>query len=78
MSKASVAGGPAPSSACLAASGRLDVRRAGTALFVQAFWPEPGVRMGAGRTAGLISELERVRGFVGVDTVEFCEGWRQA
>jgi uncharacterized protein YcaQ len=55
--------------------GRLDVRRSGNALIVRAFWPEPGVRMGAGRTSGLISELERVRDFVGVDAVESCEGW---
>jgi hypothetical protein len=55
--------------------GRLDVRRAGNALIVRAFWPEPGVRMGAGRKDGLLSELERVRDLVGVDAVEWCEGW---
>lgn len=55
--------------------GRLDARRAGNALLVQAFWPESGVRMGAARTSGLTSELERVRDFAGVEAVEFREGW---
>jgi hypothetical protein len=35
--------------------GRLDVRRAGNTHLVQALWPEPGIRMGAARTSGLVT-----------------------
>lgn len=55
--------------------GRLDVKRAGNAIVVSAFWPEVGVRMGKGRTSGLISELERVRNLAGADCVAFSDGW---
>ncbi|WP_116133587.1 winged helix-turn-helix domain-containing protein [Tropicimonas sp. IMCC34043] len=55
--------------------GRLDVKRAGNALAVRAFWPEVGVGMGRARTAGLMSELERVKGLVGSDRVEFSPDW---
>ncbi|WP_068114797.1 winged helix-turn-helix domain-containing protein [Tropicimonas marinistellae] len=58
--------------------GRLDARRAGNALVVSAFWPEHGVRMGKGRTSGLIAELQRVRTLAGVDSVEFANGWLRA
>ena len=55
--------------------GRLDGKRTGNALVVRAFWPEPGVRMGKARVLGVKSELERVRKFAGIETVEFCDGW---
>ncbi len=55
--------------------GRLDAKRVGTALVVRAFWPETGVRMGKARTAGLLSELERVRSLACVDRVELNNGW---
>ncbi|SDE14929.1 winged helix-turn-helix domain-containing protein [Limimaricola pyoseonensis] len=55
--------------------GRLDAKRSGTTLVVRAFWPEVDVRMGKARTAGLVSELERVRHLVGADAVEYAKGW---
>lgn len=55
--------------------GRIDAKRAGRALIVQAFWPEAGARMGKGRTSGLKSELERIRPLAETETVEFAEGW---
>ena len=58
--------------------GRLDARRAGQALAVRAFWPEAGVRMGKARTAGLMSELERVASLAGTDTVEVRADWLHA
>ena len=57
--------------------GRIDVkafRDAGT-LRVKAFWPEPGVRMGAGRQARLEAELDRLARFADCDRVEFMSGW---
>ncbi|MCB1481717.1 MAG: YcaQ family DNA glycosylase [Rhodobiaceae bacterium] len=58
--------------------GRLDAKRDGKGLAVRAFWPEAGVRIGKARTAGLISELERVKSLAGVETVEFDDGWLHA
>jgi len=55
--------------------GRLDARRSGSALIVRAFWPEAGSRMGKGRIAGLMSELDRVRALAGVDHVEYSKDW---
>ena len=55
--------------------GRLDAKRVGNALEVSAFWPEAGVRMGKARTAGLESELERVRHLAGVSRVEYSKNW---
>lgn len=55
--------------------GRIDTKRADGVLVVQAFWPEAGVRMGKARTAGLKSELERVRTLAEVKSVKFGERW---
>jgi uncharacterized protein YcaQ len=55
--------------------GRMDAKRTGGVLTVKAFWPEPGVRMGAGRADGLRAELDRVRHLAGTETLEFCEDW---
>ena len=55
--------------------GRIDAKRAGDALVVRAFWPEAGVRMGKGRTSGMVTELERVRTLAGVETVNWSRGW---
>lgn len=55
--------------------GRIDAKRQDRALRVVAFWPEAGVRMGKARMAGLLSELDRVRGLAGVDSIEFADGW---
>ena len=58
--------------------GRIDAKRTGRALLVQAFWPEAGVRMGKARTAALKSELERVRLLAETKTVAFAKGWMRA
>ncbi|MGR3514356.1 MAG: winged helix-turn-helix domain-containing protein [Paracoccaceae bacterium] len=55
--------------------GRLDAHRIGDSIRVRAFWPEDGVRMGKARSAGLTSELERVRHLAGVSSIEFTENW---
>ncbi|OIQ31615.1 MAG: hypothetical protein BM562_07125 [Alphaproteobacteria bacterium MedPE-SWcel] len=58
--------------------GRLDVKRVGTTQVVRAFWPEAGVRMGKGRTAGLKAELVRIGGLVGAEETDFTDGWLRA
>ncbi|MEQ9040993.1 MAG: crosslink repair DNA glycosylase YcaQ family protein [Silicimonas sp.] len=55
--------------------GRIDAKRAGDDLVVRAFWPEAGVRMGKGRTSGMVTEIERVRTLAGVETVKWSRGW---
>ncbi|WP_235829674.1 winged helix-turn-helix domain-containing protein [Frigidibacter oleivorans] len=57
--------------------GRVDARarRAEGCLRVAAFWPEPGVRMGAGRSQRLEAELDRLARFAGCERVEFDAGW---
>ncbi|MDJ1018448.1 MAG: crosslink repair DNA glycosylase YcaQ family protein [Paracoccaceae bacterium] len=55
--------------------GRVDARRVGDAVRASAYWPEAGAPMGKARTAGLKSELERVRHLAGVNAVEFSDGW---
>jgi len=55
--------------------GRIDMKRAGNTLAVRAFWPEAGVRMGAGRVASLKTELERAAAFGNCDAVSFAEDW---
>ena len=58
--------------------GRIDAKRTGRALLVQAFWPEAGVRMGKARTTALMSELERVKALAEVEAVAFAKGWMRA
>ncbi|WP_347311169.1 winged helix-turn-helix domain-containing protein [Defluviimonas sp. SAOS-178_SWC] len=57
--------------------GRLDAKavRAEGRLAVRAFWPEPGVAMGAGRIARLMAELDRLARFAGCDRVSLADGW---
>ena len=57
--------------------GRIDMRtdREADALAVTAFWPERGVRMGAGRMRRLEAELDRVRTFVGLSGTAFARDW---
>jgi len=55
--------------------GRLDAKRAGTAINARAFWPEAGVQMGKARTAALVSELERVRFLAGLEEIGFADDW---
>lgn len=58
--------------------GRLDVKRVDGILLVQAFWPEPGIGIGKGRTRALTSELERISPLAGTQTVVFAEDWIRA
>lgn len=58
--------------------GRIDAKRRGKILQVQAFWPEPGIRMGKARTAGLRAELERVTHLAATDDIAFADGWLRA
>ena len=57
--------------------GRLDMRadRAAGVLQVDALWMEPGRRLTPARARRLEAELERIRGFVGVDAVRFADGY---
>ena len=57
--------------------GRVDCKafRDASALRVKGFWPEAGVKMGAGRLTRLEAELDRLAAFAGCDRVEFLGGW---
>lgn len=55
--------------------GRIDMKREGTTLAVRAFWPEVGVKMGAGRIKRLQSELERAMRFAGCDAMRLDPDW---
>ena len=57
--------------------GRMDMKadRPARRLDVTAFWPEAGVRMGAGRITRLKAELDRAARFGGCDVVAFAEDW---
>lgn len=55
--------------------GRIDMKREDGVLAVRAFWPEQGVRMGAGRLRALESELERASVFGGCERVGYLDGW---
>ena len=55
--------------------GRIDMARAGGVLVVRAFWPEVGVRMGAGRLARLQAEIYRAARFATDGDVRFEDGW---
>ncbi|WP_309665817.1 DNA glycosylase AlkZ-like family protein [Tabrizicola sp.] len=60
--------------------GRIDVKafRDAGALRVKAFWPEAGIKLGAGRTAKLEAELDRLARFAGCARVEFLDDWQRA
>ena len=57
--------------------GRIDAKafRDQSCLRVRAFWPETGVRMGAGRQRRLEAELHRLAAFSGCDKLAFNDGW---
>ena len=57
--------------------GRLDMRadRAAGVLEVNALWMEPGRRLTGARARRLEAELDRIRRFVGVDSVRFVDGY---
>lgn len=55
--------------------GRIDMARDEGLLRVRAFWPERGVRMGAGRQARLRSEIERAARFATSGEVLFEPDW---
>ena len=58
--------------------GRIDMKREGDVLTVRAFWPEVGVRMGAGRIKALEAELQRAAVFGGCEEVRFAKDWLRA
>ncbi len=57
--------------------GRIDAKafRDEDCLRIRAFWPEPGVKLGAGRAAKLEAELARLARFAGVARLDFAPGW---
>ncbi len=55
--------------------GRIDIARSGDRLVVRAFWPEKGVRMGSGRQARLLAELERAARFAGCSDLDIASDW---
>ena len=57
--------------------GRIDAKafRDQSCLRVRGFWPEAGVRMGAGRQQRLEAEVARLARFAGCDRVAFSDGW---
>ncbi len=59
--------------------GRIDAKafRDEAVLRVKAFWPEPGVRLGAGRTARLEAELDRLARFASCARVAFLPNWQR-
>ncbi len=54
--------------------GRIDIKadRQRAALDVKALWLEPGLRLTRGRRGRLDVELDRIRRFIGADTVQFA------
>ncbi|MEM7188528.1 MAG: crosslink repair DNA glycosylase YcaQ family protein [Pseudomonadota bacterium] len=60
-------------------TGRIDMKRdpATSALSVRAFWPERGVKLGAGRLDRLDGELHRMARFSGCDGVTYQDGWQR-
>jgi uncharacterized protein YcaQ len=59
------------------AIGRIDMKvdRDRDVLGVTAFWSEPGIAMGKGRLARLVTELDRAAVFAGVSRVAYADGW---
>ena len=55
--------------------GRIDMKRSGDILDVTAFWPEVGVKMGAGRLGQLDAELARAAKFGGCGEVRRAADW---
>lgn len=57
--------------------GRVDAKafRDASTLRVKAFWPEAGIRMGAGRFQRFEAAVGRLARFAGCDRVEFLDGW---
>ena len=57
--------------------GRIDTKanRDAGVLAVRAFWPEAGVRMGAGRVERLMAELDRLARLAGCDRVAVSQDW---
>ncbi|MEP3346278.1 MAG: crosslink repair DNA glycosylase YcaQ family protein [Litoreibacter sp.] len=57
--------------------GRIDMKadRARDTMTVRAFWPEDGVRMGAGRVKSLITAIERTTKLADVTELEFATDW---
>ncbi|WP_417685851.1 winged helix-turn-helix domain-containing protein [Roseibium sp.] len=60
--------------------GRIDMKahRAEDRLHVTAFWPEPSIRMTAGRLSRLESALTRSARLAGVSAISFAADWQRA
>lgn len=60
--------------------GRIDMRREGEngPLIVTAFWPEPGLRLGQGRSAQLARAIEDSAAFAGCSAIRFADDWVQS
>lgn len=54
---------------------RADVAAQDGTLALRALWPEPGLRWGKGRTARLLSELERAARLAGATRIDLAQGW---
>ena len=59
--------------------GRLDARanRNSSTLSLRAFWPEPGVGLGAGRAERLVAELHRLARLAGCDRIDLAPDWQR-
>lgn len=59
--------------------GRIDMKadRAAKRLDVTAFWPEAGIRMGAGRLKRLTAELDRAARFARCESVAYAPDWQR-
>lgn len=57
--------------------GRMDAKayRTESVLRVKAFWPEPGLKTSAARTARLEAEIARMARFADCERVEYLHGW---
>lgn len=55
--------------------GRLDAKRDAGTLVVSAFWPEPGVKTGKSRQAGLEAELARLARLAGLEDIRYTPNW---
>ena len=57
--------------------GRADIHadRNADILNVTAFWPEPRIRMGQGRRAGVEAEFGRMAKLAGVSDIRYAKDW---
>lgn len=58
--------------------GRIDTKVTNGILTTRAFWPEPGIKLGAQRLSRLEAELDRLARFAGATGTAFLNGWQRA